>query len=124
VNLNEYFGYTKGVRTIMKSLHSIIQALCVSKLQNLWVCLICGILLLIPGFLLGIMVGVQIGAPLGGACGARLGGEAGFRIGYWGLPIVIILFFLGLFLIIGINIGNLIGWLMSKLGRGVRAEGV
>jgi hypothetical protein len=63
------------------------------------------------------MVGVQGGAPLGAAWAARLAGGLGSEIGYFSVPIVIILLFLGVFFIIGINIGNLIGWLISRLGR-------
>jgi len=108
----------------MKSPHSIIQALCLSKLQNLWVSLICGILLMIPGFFLGVVVGGPMGPAFGGAWGARLAGETGFKIGYFGVPIVVILLFLCVFFIVGINIGNLIGWLISKLGKGVSPKRV
>jgi hypothetical protein len=65
-----------------------------------------------------------MGPAFGGAWGAGLAGETGSKIGYFGAPIVVILLFLCVFFIAGINIGNLIGWLISKLAKSARAEGV
>ena len=91
----------------LSKLMKLVQAVCIIEMQSFWVCLIGGILLAIPGFVLGVVFGVQIGAPLG----ARFGNS----IGYFILPILIISLFVIFFFLLGINITNFVMWLIIRL---------
>jgi hypothetical protein len=92
----------------LSKITKLVQAVCLVEMQSLWGCLIVGLLLAIPGFVLGVMFGVQIGAPIG----ARFG-----NAGYFIFPILIISLFVILFFLIGANIGNFIMWLIMRLTK-------
>jgi hypothetical protein len=85
----------------------ILNKFCFFRPQNLWACLIVGIVFAVPGFILGAVFGIQLGAPLAA--------QFGSRTGYFLLPLIILILLVSLFFIIGMNVGNILAWLFLSL---------
>ena len=116
----------------MLSIKKICDTFCLLKVDTTLWCLLGAIPFSIVGFILGIMIGAYLGAEIGGRSGGLFTSfypwdwqkrNLTFIIAFiFGTVsyIFIILFLTLIFAVIGANIGNFIGYILTKLFKNIK----